>query len=437
MANSDEPQTDLGLPVSRPQPAPDKLPSEALVRPSTAGLHPSTTEQPLRTRLHVAVGEVALDELNARRSVPEPPGEITPQEKVAREEPPGSETRPLRGAPPRTTVLDPAVVQAQLGALRRSPTGGPSFPATSPSAVRAPESLGTSTSSSVRTSGLRSTLWAPSPELTRTIGLLAVEELAPSPDAFLSPDAENPFEGMLNATLELKLPPPPREGVAERSGTFAADLDQVWLGPVEPPGPLLPNAYGLSDEQVSRQFASLFQLDGLEGESLLLVGILGRLEAQLVALLGQVGHDVLGLLQTCRTPEGLSLRGVLEPTGLLTDADVLWALQLWQENRHDARFWADDDGTRQKAARLVGYQVARKRLEPLRQLRLPVGFQSPTLSTLVANIGRLAQLLNERQSMIRQHFAARAACFNAGFLVQRGLNAQVGFFWLQPVREGL
>lgn len=437
MAKSDEPQTELGLPASRPQPAPDKLPSEAAVRPSAAVFHPPTTELPLRTHLHVAVGDAALEELKARRSVPEPPGEITPQEKVPLENPPGSETRPLRGASPRTTVLDPAVVQAPLSALRRSPTGGPASPVSSPNPMRAPESLGTSTSSSVRTSGLRSTYWTPNPELTRTIGLLAVEELAPSPDAFLSPDAENPFEGMLNATLELKLPPQPREGVAERSGTFAADLDQVWLGPPEPPGPRLPNAFGLSDEQVSRQFAALFQLDGLEGELLLMVGMLGRLEAQLVALLGQVGHDVLGLLQTCRTPEGVSLRGVLEPTGLLTDADVLWALQLWQENRHDARFWADDDGTRQKAARLVGYQVARKRLEPLRQLRLPVGFQSPTLSTLISNMGRLAQLLNERQTLIRMHFAARASCFNAGFLVQRGLNAQVGFFWLQPVREGL
>lgn len=473
MAKIDELRTDPDqvIPPNLQQTLPGQLLKEEGIRPITAALGP-VRGAVQGTHLHIPVGSASGDELLTRRPVPEPPGEITPQETVQPAPAPGKETRPLRAPPPRTTVLNPEEVSAQLAALRRPLGGlsgvpsssgaggaaagavgsaggsastalsgvpssglGQSGPSTSPSIPRPAD--GTLSSSSVRTSGLRSTQWSPSPELSRTIGVLAGEELGPAPEVFLSPDAENPFEGMLNATLELKLPPPPREGVAERSGTFAADLDQVWLGPPEPPGPRLANSFGLSDEQVSRQFATLYQLEGVEGDVLLMVGVLGRLEGLLVQLLGQVGHEVAALIQTCRTPEGVSLRGALEPSGLLTDADILWALQLWQENRHEPRFWADDDGARQKAARLVGYQVARKRLEPLRQLRLPAGFQSPTLTSLLSNIGRLAQLLGERQNVLRQHFPSRAQSFNAGFLVQRGLNAQWGFFWLQQVRDQL
>lgn len=279
--------------------------------------------------------------------------------------------------------------------------------------------------------------WNPSADLLSLPGRLTQASLSAARETFLDSRVGNPFEGMMNATLEMRVPPALREGSLEQALKAASDLDMVWLGPPEPPSARLSNSFGLSDEQVVASFCSLFKVEGVSGEAGIAVGVMGRLEYRLVERFGQLGKAWRQLVERCRQSDARGLQALLEPTGAFSDQEVLRALQLWVDHKHDARFWSDDDGSRLKAPRLLGYQLARKRLDALRQLKVGPEIQEPALRLVLSLSEQVGQLLAERQGLLKQHFANRVQNFTAGFMVQRGLNARPGFFWTDPVSEEL
>lgn len=385
--------------------------------------------------------------------------------------PRGSTTAPLRSVAPPTSVIDPEQLSGirQLVGIHRAAAGLPPLRTGQANASEAlaipsvpPKPEGDASVATVPSSGLPAVHvpWTPGPELEQLAAYLFKQDLSPTRETFLSPSIGNPFEGMMNDTLELKLSVGVIDKGSDRLPSPTAELDLVWLGPGDPPPPRLPNSYGLTDEQVGLAFQALFfpgtsgmpspqAPQGHEGakesgtkeatarEHLIAIGLMGRLEARMIdgfARLGQIWRDVV---QRSQQSQGAALAAFLEPTGLLSEPEVARALQLWVQQKHDARFFAEDDGSGQKPARLVGYQLARKKMEVLRKLKLPPGLDEPILVRLSRQVEVLGALLQERQTLLRQHFVNRTQAFNSGFLTQRGLNARPGFFWTDYVREDL
>jgi hypothetical protein len=256
-----------------------------------------------------------------------------------------------------------------------------------------------------------------------------VEENLPSePPLYLPALANEPFDGMMGSTLELRIEQTP---TSERSAR--ADADLSWLGPREVSRALYPNSLGLSDDQVSRLASGLYRQvrPTSEGELAAMVK-LARNEAQLVDLFVPIGESFARLYEEAMTPAGEALHAMLDGLGLLSDPEILQALRMWKENRHDPQFWTDDDGRRLKAVRLVGAFVMRKKGEPICALSAPLPGSSGHLERLHGLLSHARRLWLERQSLVRQHFPAQAAAFGASFVVQRGINARPGFFWLEP-----
>ena len=265
--------------------------------------------------------------------------------------------------------------------------------------------------------------------LDRLLEALSEEVIPPELPLYLPPAATHTFDGMMGSTLELKASSFPTTDGERPVGRGDDDLN--WLLPAAPDRALLPNSFGLSDEQVTRACVDLYPgVQPPTAETWIALGHIARLEAGIVDRFAQAGQLFAALTDALSTPALEPLRKQLEATGLLNDPDVLQVLRLWKEDRHEPRFWADDDGSRLKAQRLVGAYLFRKRGEQLCQLAQLLTGQLSTLSDLQAVMLELRADWSERQQQVRQRFPAQTATFSATFVVQRGLNARPGFFWM-------
>jgi len=272
--------------------------------------------------------------------------------------------------------------------------------------------------------------------IARLIATLNGEALEPSTPFYMPPGSEDPFDGMLGATLELKLDPGMfAEG--EKSPARGLDADLRWLSPNGLIGAKLPNAYGWSDRDVADRCLEMF--DGLKPvakQRLPIVGCLARLEYQVTDLFAAVGECYVRLAKRVADGDGADDLTRLRDTGVFDDPDVLGAMRLWREELHGPEFWADDDGQRMKAIRLLGAYVLRKYGQQLSGLTFCAP-ADPEGKMLLCLVERVKESLKERQHLIQIHFPMHSKAFATSYLVHRGINAQPGFFWLESPLEQL
>lgn len=380
---------------------------------------------PARARVQLASGAPSLQ-----------PG--PPQLRQTAQRGPGSPP----GAAPTTTVLDAsqldqirkhiaaqrALEQGRLGSQVDAIGPGP----TSAESVRSDTDPGVITHSKLRVPVPAT--WSPTPEQQRVVHTILHVELQGTEDRLMPPSLGNPFEGLMNETLELRVTPDMLERGSART---APDRDQVWIGPADTPRPQLANSFGLTDEAVARSFKTIFG-DAREypREVLLTFGHLGRLEAAIVRTLGTLGQLTLHF-ESSRQRSALFPPEEQELRTLLEDTDVTAAITALQNNQHPAKFWKDDDGSGKKGLRLVGYQLYRKRGETIRQLPERILAVSGDAHMLKTEVSVLFGHLQERTFLIRQYQLSQIPGISTMFLSQRGLNAAPGFFWLELQAEEL
>ncbi len=264
------------------------------------------------------------------------------------------------------------------------------------------------------------------------IAALEQERLSDEPPPYLPARIGERFDGMMRGgTLELKVDPPwgstseegtPQEGVSE--------IELGWLGDGNGSRQALPNSYGLPDEDVSRAFAAVLPgLRGLEGEKLLAVGRIARIEGRLVDRMAVMGRLYRQLVTQCARQGNGVLREHAGKLGLLDDADLKQVLRRWVENAHPPEFFADDDSRRLKQVRLVGVYLVRKKGEALCRFQNPRSRTPRTLLAMKREVEAIKRGLEERSRIIQRYFDGRKEPFATSFLVQRGPNARPGFFW--------
>lgn len=339
-------------------------------------------------------------------------------------------------SPPATTVLD----TAQLGAVRRliaekrgEGMGRPSIPMEAHSeSVRVDTDPGVITHSKLKAPAAAQ--WTPGPELQHILLALAQSDLGAVGERLLPPGLGNPFEGLMNETLELRVTPEMLDRAASRT---APERDQVWLGPAEPSGQMFINSFGYSDDAVALAFKNLYYEErDVSSEVLPILGQLGKLESQVVDVLSVLGLLALRLekhlqLLPMGAPESHELRSILD------DPEISSAMTAQVKQLHPPKFWQDDDGSGQKAIRLIGYQLYRKKGELLRQLPDRLASTYPEILAIREKAAKLQAILQERTALIRRHIGSnQPPGLGSSFLAQRGLNAAPGFFWLEPLPEG-
>ncbi len=272
----------------------------------------------------------------------------------------------------------------------------------------------------------------PRSSLDLLVAALDQETLSDEPPPYLPARIGERFDGMMRGgTLEMKVDPPWDAGTDEKTPQDdVSEVDLPWLAVEDPRCQELANSYGLSDEDVSRAFAEALPLEEVpDGDALIALGRLARIEARIVDRFAALGRAYRDLVAVCAKPESGRLRARVEKLGLLSDADLREVLRHWIEDKHPSSFFADDDGRRLKQVRLVGAYLVRKKGEALCRLELP-GRQVPgSLAVITQEIQAVKQAFEERQRIIQRHFGGKKGVFATSFLVQRGPNAMPGFFW--------
>lgn len=126
-----------------------------------------------------------------------------------------------------------------------------------------------------------------------------------------------------------------------------------------------------------------------------------------------------------------------EAAGLSSDRELQQAYRNWLDDSYDDEFYADDDGGHVKAVRLLGWLVfSRVGGSPgedggalLARTFADSGVRD--VHGIAKHLAKARELVDAREAVIERVFRARRASFASQFLVQKGLNADVHFAWLE------
>ncbi|HVO30977.1 MAG TPA: hypothetical protein VMV18_09580, partial [bacterium] len=129
-------------------------------------------------------------------------------------------------------------------------------------------------------------------------------------------------------------------------------------------------------------------------------------------------------------------RAVLLAAGIAEDREIETAFKAWHDDSYSDDFYADDDGGHKKAVRMLGWLVFSRvggarggdGAEILTRSFADAGVRD--VYSLAKKVGKARTLIDAREAVVEQHFRPRRASFASQFLVQRGLNADVTFVWL-------
>src|SRR5207247_10162506 len=129
-------------------------------------------------------------------------------------------------------------------------------------------------------------------------------------------------------------------------------------------------------------------------------------------------------------------QAALAAAGLSADPELRQAFRNWVDDAYDDEFYADDDGGHAKSVRLIGWLVfqraggapGEKGGQALQQAFSDAGVRDVYgLSRLLA---AARASVDERDRIVVEAFKPRRGAFDSRFLVQKGLNADVGSAWL-------
>ena len=216
-----------------------------------------------------------------------------------------------------------------------------------------------------------------------------------------------------------------------KAGTPDAVLDEQNA---EPDVPLFPNSMDWSDEEVYRQVVETMfpEFAGLRGKARVGLCEIARLEKRLVSLNRSIGSAYIETFRQLAAGDD-TYQLALEACGVWQDEEIRRAYRYWLEDLYDDAFYADDDGGHSKGERLLGWLVASTGGQALVTAMTDAGLEDPYgLASLVA---RQVPLIAQHAEVAVKHFRPRRSKFDTQFLVQRGINADLSFVWLDEDDE--
>lgn len=201
--------------------------------------------------------------------------------------------------------------------------------------------------------------------------------------------------------------------------------------PVRERGPRFPNTQELGDDEVYKKVAETMYPDFRSlpaGEKRAALCEIARYDKKLVNLMRAIGSAYIDTLRNLAEGDD-TYQAALEAAGLFGDRELKRAFQNWLDDSYDDEFYADDDGGRVKAVRLIGWLVFQ---------RAPADVFTRAFSDAgardVYGVGRLLgaarTLLDARTQVVLGAFKPRREAFQSQFLVHRGINADMDFNWL-------
>lgn len=211
------------------------------------------------------------------------------------------------------------------------------------------------------------------------------------------------------------------------------DADPEPLEPEEIPAQF-PNSMGWDDDEVYKQVnETMFpEFGGLKGAKRTALCEIARLEKKIVNLNRSIGSAYIETYrQLAESDDGY--RVALQACGAWEDEEIKRAYRYWLEDLYDDEFYADDDGGRSKGERLIGWLVVSHCGEALVQAFHDAGLEDPF--GLAASVGRALPLVQQRTDLAMKHFRPRRSKLDTEFLVQRGINADISFVWLDSDGE--
>lgn len=195
-----------------------------------------------------------------------------------------------------------------------------------------------------------------------------------------------------------------------------------------------PNSLDLSDDEVYRKVVeTLFpEFNGLKGKKRWALCEIARLEKKLVNANRSIGS---AYIETYRqlAADDQAYQVALQAAGAWDHEEIKRAYRYWLEDLYDESFYEDDDGSGAKAERLIGWLVLTHCGEALLQALGDAGVEDPF--GLGSSVSRALDLLGRHRDLAMKHFRPRRSKLDSQFLVQRGINADLNFVWLDSEGE--
>ena len=202
----------------------------------------------------------------------------------------------------------------------------------------------------------------------------------------------------------------------------------------EPAAAQFPNSMGWDDDEVYKQVSETMfpEFGGLKGAKKIALCEIARLEKKIVNLNRSIGS---AYIETYRqlAAEDQGYRVALHAAGAWEDEEIQRAYRYWLEDLYDDEFYADDDGGRSKGERLIGWLVASRCGDAVVRAFEDAGLEDPF--GLCASLRRALPLIQQHADLCMKHFRPRRSKLATEFLVQRGINADISFVWLDSDGE--
>ena len=225
---------------------------------------------------------------------------------------------------------------------------------------------------------------------------------------------------------------------AEADSLVGGGVEEEEAAPARSTAPKFPNTQELSDEEVYKKVAETIYPDFRSlpaGEKRSALCEIARYDKKLVNLMRAIGSAYIDTMRSLAEGDD-AYQAALQAAGLDGDRELKRAFQSWVDDSYGDEFYADDDGSRHKPTRLLGWLVFQRAGgapgeqggEALSQAFADAGVRD------VYGLGRLlaaARTLHDaRSQVVTNVFRPRRESFASQFLVQRGINADFDFNWL-------
>lgn len=192
-----------------------------------------------------------------------------------------------------------------------------------------------------------------------------------------------------------------------------------------------PNSMEWDDEQVYKKVSETIYPEFRtlpSGDKKWALCEIARYDKKIVDLMRAIGSAYIDTVRQLADGDD-GYQAMLDAAGLKQDRELAQAFRNWLDDTYDDEFYADDDGGHAKSVRFIGWLVfSRIASDALEQCFGDAGVRD--VYGIARKLAKARALIDARDAVVERAFRPRRASFASQFLVQRGINADVHFAWL-------